>query len=229
VDPNGVITLGNDLFGASPSGGLNGLTDLYALNPEFGRVLIVESVESSRYEAWTLELLRRRRAGWDLALSYTHSRAEGGGLSYGSIIRDDPTLRGEEIGYLDLDQRHRVMAWGTATLPLRVEVGWSLRWESGIPYSTVKTKVDYDDQGNPATRILYTTGERNDQRTPDTWSVDARVAKRFVVGSVSVSAELAVENLLDDDTPIYPGFTESGTTGIPVPGRHWEMGMVFRH
>ncbi len=238
VLPNGKTPLDEDRFGTFGTGQPNGLEDLYALNRSFNQVLRVENSGSAKYRGVTVEAIRRFWRGWQMALSYTYSRAEGEGLSFTSLSGNDPAGAGPEVTALDFDQHHRVVLYGTVALPRRTDLGWVVRWESGTPYAVTQTLLDEDNFGNITVRTVYPTGERNDQRNGGVWSVDARVAKHLTLGRMAASIELAVRNLLDEDDTAISGFDPSsasgpalapGPGGLTVPGRTWEAGVVFSY
>jgi hypothetical protein len=234
---DGKVHLGDDLFGTLGMPQPNGAVDLYAVSPNFNQVLRVGNPGTARYRGVTLEIVRRQFRGWQMAGSYTYSRAVGQGLAFNALAGNDPANSGPERSETDFDQRHRVVLYGTVSLPRQADLGWAVRWESGTPYSVVEVKSDVDDRGNVNTRTVYPTGERNDQRNDGFWTVDARLSKRFPFGRLGITAELAVENLLDDDSVTLAGLQESnpfgaaldpGPGGLRRPGRIWEMGLIFR-
>ncbi len=236
VLPNGKIPLDKDRFGNASTGQQNGVPDLYVVNQFFNQILRVENSGSARYRGVTLEAIRRPSRGWQLALSYTYSRAEGEGLTFTSPSGNDPASPGEAD--LDFDQRHRIVLYGTAALPRRTDFGWSLRWESGTPYSVTESVADEDSFGVVNIRTVYPTGERNDQRNGGLWAVDARVAKHLALGRMDASIELAVRNLLDEQDTTISGIETTGPSGpalapgpegLTLPGRTWEAGVVFSY
>ena len=93
--------------------------------------------------------------------------------------------------------------------------------------------MDQDDIGNTIFRTFFPTSQRNDQRNDGFWGLDAKIIKRFIVGKVQASAELAVQNLLNDDDLTLTAFRTSSFSGVqllPGPqglrrfGRFWEIG-----
>ncbi len=235
LDPNGNPTLDEDLFGHADKSP-NGAIDLYALNVHFNRVLRVVNLNSSKYRAVSLVLERRLHRNWQMQASYTYSRATGQAEIFNSSVGDDPATRGEEDGYLGYDQRHRVVIAAVGHLPRAVELGGRITWESGTPYTVEDLILDQDDQGNTSVRVLYPTGLRNDQRNGGRWIVDARIAKRFLIGEVGILAEIAVNDLLDGDDVSLSAFRSENADGaqlVPAPsgyygpGRTWEVGLTF--
>ena len=108
------------------------------------------------------------------------------------------------------------------------------RWESGTPFSVQTQTVDQDDIGNTILRTFFPTEQRNDQRNDGFLSVDAKVIKRFLIGKVQASAELSVQNLLNDDDVTLAAFRTNSFSGIQLLqgpqglrrfGRFWEVGL----
>lgn len=233
-DPNGNFAIGDDLFGLPGAFGPipNGVTDLYALNPSFNRVLRVGNLNGARYRAATLEIRRRLTEGWQLQGSYTYSRSIGDGETFTSLSLNDPILRSVGRGPLDWDQRHRVVLVATGIVRGGVELGTEVTWASGTPYSIERQVSDADNQGNLSLRTLFPTGRRNDQRNGGFWGLDARLAKRFAVGTIQIGVEAAVENLLDRDEVVVGTFNPStgvdpGTVVRHRPGRAWQLGTAI--
>ena len=235
VDPNGKVTLGDDLFGNLSWRGPNGVTDIYSVNPYFNQVLRIGNLDDATYRSLTLEFRRSLEAGWQVQGSYTYSRAHGDGETYASMSRNDPALAGAEWAALGWDQRHRAVLVAAAILPKGVELGGQILWESGTPYSVEDVILDLDSGDNVNLRTTFPTGEKNDQRNGAYWGIDARVAKRFPLGRIQIAAEAAVRNLLDQDDLVLEAYQPStaspaalvgGPEGLRHPGRAWQLGMT---
>ena len=116
-----------------------------------------------------------------------------------------------------------------------VRIGGTLRWESGLPYSLLASRLtaynqplDYLGLGTRdiRSRIRYPTGQRNDQRNPSFWTVDLRVAKEFHI-SRDVQLQLTAEvfNLLDDRTLTLESITNGQAAGARRFGRSFQLGL----
>ncbi len=239
TDTNGKVHLSDDLFGSvEPTGQSqpNDAPDLYIVNDNFNQVLRIGNFNSAKYRSLAFELRRRLHRNWQAQMSYTYSRAYGQAETFQSGLGNDPSTSDDEEGYLDYDQRHRVVAIATANLPRDVEIGTTIVWESGTPYSIVGETDDQDNIGNVTTRTFYPTAQRNDQRNDGFWGVDVKIVKRFIVGKASASASIAVNNLLNDDDLTLSAFRTASVNGIQLQegpqglrrfGRIWELGMTL--
>jgi hypothetical protein len=116
-----------------------------------------------------------------------------------------------------------------------MRLGGTIRWESGLPFSVLASRptvygrppeygnlVDMDQEF----RFRYPTRQRNDERNPTYWTVDAKVAKDFSFGK-GVNGQVSVEvfNLLDDDTITLDDRINGVNIGIRRYGRQWQLGM----
>jgi outer membrane receptor protein involved in Fe transport len=232
TDSNGDPILSDDIFGDIATGSSNGAPDLYIVNSNFNQVFRVANLNSSSYRSLSLELNRRLHRNWQSQLSYTWSRVYGQAESYLSGLGDDPSRVDDEEGYLAYDQRHRVVLIATTQLPKDVEIGTTLTWESGTPYSITGQLSDADNDGNVAFRTYFPTGQRNDQRNDGYWGLDARLIKRFQIGDTAASGSLAVNNILNDDDLTLSAYRETSFGGVALQqgpqglrrfGRFWEM------
>jgi len=236
TDPNGKVHLTDDQFGTIEETGQsqpNGAPDLYIVNPGFNQVLRTGNYNSSKYRAITAEIQRRLHRNWQMQLSYTFSRAYGQAEEFGSTLGNDPSTSDDEEGYLDFDQRHRVILLATTHLPKDIELGTTIAWETGTPYSVIAQVAEVDSDQNVSFRTFYPTEQRNDQRNNGAWKIDAKIARSFILGPTTASASLAVNNLLNDDDLTIgayraASFTEiqlqRGPQGLRRFGRYWELG-----
>ena len=121
----------------------------------------------------------------------------------------------------------------TSHLPRGVQLGTSIVWESGTPYSAINDVTDEDSAGYINFRKAFPTEQRNDQRNNGFWGIDVKLVKRFNMGNTAASASLAVKNLLNDDDLTIGAFRTSSFTGVQLRqgpqglrrfGRFWELG-----
>jgi len=232
VDAKGRVLLSDDLFGTVSQFGPNGAPDLYNVSPYFNQVLRVGNFNSSHYRSIALEVVRRLHRNWQMNVSYTYSKAYGQAESFLSGLGDDPTTVDDEEGYLSYDQRHRGILLFVTRLPLDIELGTTVTWESGTPYSVVRRIVDQDNAGNAIGRTFYPSRRRNDQRNDGYWDFDLKVQRGFTFAHTRASAELAVKNILNNDAATLGGVVpasgvtiRSGPQGLRRFGRYWEIGM----
>ncbi len=206
-------------FAATPQP--DGFPDLYIQNPFWGEVFQVGNFNSSDYEAYVLEIVRRQYRGWELQGSYAWSRSTGDGEDFGQGIGDDRSLVDTEYGYQSQDQRHVVKLNATTVTPWGVRLGTAVIWQSGLPYSVILRKGAMDAVppplgaiGLPAirSRTSFPDGLRNSGRNIDWWNVNARITREMNLPrgqNLQLSAE--VYNLLDSRVlQIYNPATESG-------------------
>jgi hypothetical protein len=182
-----------------------------------------------------LELVRRQYRNWQMNASYTWSEAKGNAEDFDQDLGNERNRVEDEYGYLAYDQRHVVRFSAVTLTPWGFRVGGTLRWESGLPYSELESRLtafnvplDYGSLGDRdlRSRLRYPTGQRNDQRNASHWTLDLRVAKEFRVGrraQFQLSAE--VFNLLDDRTLRLEDITNGLASGERYRGRSWQLGL----
>jgi hypothetical protein len=217
-------------FALSP----DGLSDLYAYNPIWGQVMVVSNANTADYSAIVVELLRRHARGWEMNGSYTWSRALGDAEEYNQLLGDDPSAIQEERSYLSYDQRHVFKLNATVDTPSLWRLGGALRYESGLPYSSVEAVDSYVgfipqyELMPPANqlRYRYTSGKRNDQRNPAFWTLDFRLAREFGLrGGATAGVTLEVFNALNDDTLRILRVTDGDIEAVRRFGRRLQVGL----
>lgn len=188
----------------------------------FDRIIQFESTAESEYNGLTLELRKRSRGRFQGALAYTLGRVEDTVPDATAVVpnsSDDAKFASNPFDYEadrgpgNNDQRHRLVLSGLWDLSYWQEQegwrkalldGWSLSWiataQSGQPYSRTVTN-DLNRDGNNRNDIV--PGTRNEERLPDSYTIDARLAKRIPLTS-GTNLELIAEafNLLDRDNII---------------------------
>ncbi|ANM30207.1 hypothetical protein ABI59_12415 [Acidobacteria bacterium Mor1] len=219
----------------------DGFPDLYRLNPFWGSVLQVGNFNQSDYEAVVLSLLRRQYRGWEGQLSYTWSQSVGDGEDFQQVIGNDGSLVDDEFGFQSNDQRHVVKFIASTQTPWGVRLGGSVTWQSGLPFSLLRQGLSRDvvfpsvagfDSFEQRERLIFPTGQRNDQRNRSFWDFTIKATKAVVVKGVTAELSLEVFNLLNDDTyRIYNEFLEIGTqiNGVNDAtrrfGRQYQLGV----
>jgi outer membrane receptor protein involved in Fe transport len=230
---DGKIIIDDDRFGTIQTGKSNLAPDLYIVNRNFNQILRVGNYNNANYKSIALEILRRLHRNWQAQISYTWSRVYGQAEDFLSTLGNDPSTTDDEQGFLDYDQRHRAIFIATARLPRDIEVGTSIRWESGTPYSVAAQVVDQDNDANVAFRTFFPTEHRNDQRNGSFWKVDLKSVKRFNIADTAASASLAINNIFNDDDATLSVYRTSSTSGVQLVegpqglrrfGRYWELG-----
>jgi len=195
----------------------DGRPDLYLVNPFFNQVLRIGNFNAARYSAIETQLTRRLSRRWQMQGSYTYSRAVGSAEDFQSRLGNDPSTIESEFGYLEYDQRHVVKVNAMAFLPRDWQVGSSMTWASGLPYSIISRFFALDNDGYQQfrTRYGYTVADpvvgarfvqlrRNSQRNAATLDVNVSLKRTFVIGRTAASASLEIFNLLNrDDLRIF--------------------------
>lgn len=207
----------------------DGRPDLYLLNPFFNQVLRIGNSNEARYRAIELALKKRLSRRWQMQGSYTYSRAIGAAEDFQSRLGNDPSTVESEFGYLDYDQRHVVKVFATTYLPHDWQVGSSMTWASGLPYSIVSRFFALDNEGyqqyrtrfgftvvDPDTGPRFERLGRNSQRNDSTLDINLNVRKSFVMGRTAAAAFVEIFNVLNtDDLRI---FTYEPSKGEFKPG-----------
>lgn len=223
--PDGVL---DDCYGGS-----DGRPDLYTMNPAWGTVLRVGNINRTKYDAAVLEVIRRYSRNWQLLGSYTWSRAIGQAEDFDQILGDDRTTIDSERGPLAYDQTHVVKIETTAVLPGKFRLGGVVRWESGLPFSSVDSAfttflVAPQSIGSPGNRfgLAFENGSRNASRNPAFWTFDARLAKEWTMGDkVDAQAWVDAFNFLNDDAIAIQDMTGGTPNATRRFGRRWQVGM----
>jgi len=216
----------------------DGYLDTYVLNPAWGPVFLVGNFNTAKYDGVTLELERQLYRGWELNGSYTWSEAVGDAEDFAQELGDDRTTVQDERGLLSYDQTHVVKINATTITPWGLRVGGAITWASGFPYSIVQRRSSQDGvppayQGfgvpdQPRARLLYPTGQRNDQRNEPYWLIDMRVAKELnLKGGKNLQLSAEVFNLLNQDHLRVLEQRNGITDQIRNFGRRFQLGMKF--
>ena len=214
----------------------DGLADLYVLNPGWGELLLIGNFNSSEYEAYILEVVRRFYRNWEMQASYTWSKAEGDAEDFGQVLGNERNLADTEYGFLSYDQRHTLQINAITLTPWGFRAGARLRWESGLPFSILESKLtvlaappeylNVARDRDALFRLRYPTGQRNDQRNPSFWTVDLRVVKELQL-SRQMQLQLTGEifNVLNDNTIRLQRRLDGVNTGVGRFGRRYQVGL----
>lgn len=221
----------------------DGLADLYIANPGWVDILLLGNFNSSDYDGWVLEFVRRQYRGWEMQFSYTFSESIGDGEDFLQQFGNDNSLLEDERGFQSDDRRHVVKLNGTTVTPWGVRLGAALSWRSGLPFSLLTEALALDAVPPPylnlgagasaRPRQIYVDGSRNDQRNVSYWNLDLKATRELRLPrgmNLQLSAELF--NLLDDQT--YIVYNPSLGIGRSVngeneaylrDGRRWQFGV----
>ena len=209
----------------------NGTPDLYTLNPAWGAILLVGNFNTTRYEAFVLELVRRLYRNWQMDSSYTWSKAVGDAEDFDQLLGNDRRAAQDERGLLAYDQRHVFKLSATSYLPSGWRCGGTVQFESGLPYSTERPRLTgtafppgYLGSPPEIEGVGFPTGRRNDSRNRPFWPMNARVAREWAFHSATLGMSADVFNLLDDDTLRILDVTAGTPNVVRRYGRRWQVG-----
>ena len=167
-------------------------------------VLLVSSTGESSYRAAEAVVRRTWGEGDQVLISYTRSLARGEVNDFSSLFArgDVEVLQPGGTARLATDAPHRVLAWGTFTLPAGFAVSPAVDWHSGFPYSVVDAQQSY-------------VGAPNARSYPDFLSLDVVLYKSLVVARKRVKMNVQVFNVTNHFNPrdVYStlGGLQSGT------------------
>ncbi len=192
------------------------ISDLIVDNPEAAEdpeASIYANLGSGRVNG--LEVMVRQAAvnnvfGW---VSYTLSRSQ----------RND-TPEDDEAWYpFSFDQTHILVLLGGYRFPYDIGVSGKLQYVTGNPYTPYVGGVYDIDQDSYA---AFPSGDRNSERQPDFFAVDARIDKLFTFKRWQLEAYVDLLNVVKGENPediqYNYDYTESswitGLPFIPSPG-----------
>lgn len=129
---------------------------------------------------WGFEIVARKAFSdnWQMNASYTYSRSEGAPDTYWTSYLDNPRQDPYYWSWSSYDRRHVLKIDGSYHLPYGVEVGASIWWATGYPYSK------YFKDNYYGSYVLYHTSRGYDpdhpdnmywNRLPDTMNINLRV------------------------------------------------------
>ncbi len=228
--------------------------DLYISNFFFNQIFRVGNSNEARYHGVEFEVTKRLSRKWQLEGSYTYSRAVGNAEDFLSTLGDDPSSVENEFGYLGYDIRHQVKLNAVTYLPGDWQVGGTLSWNSGLPYSVISEFFALDNFDYPQFRTLFGQVERidpavdtqhrgfefvrqrrNAHRNPPVYTINLDAKKAFVLGKLNSKLFITVENLLNtDDIRIFTYEPDApnrqGNLQLDAErrfGRRFEVGFQF--
>jgi hypothetical protein len=178
----------------------DGSPDIEPLNPNFNQIFLLGNFNTSEFRSLELALTKRLHRNWQFETSYTWSEARGNAEDFLSLLGDDPSQTELEEGFLSFDQRHVVKFNAVAQLPKEFQVGGSITYESGLPFSIVNRNFVVDNMDNFSFRTIFPTKQRNDQRNKSLWTFNANIKKALTFGGrVKGTASLDIFDILNSD------------------------------
>jgi hypothetical protein len=188
--------------------------DLYIHNFFFNQIFRVGNINRSIYNGFEVQLTKRLSRKWQMDASYTYSRNRAQAESFDSALGDDPATVGQEFSYAEDDLRHVIKFNASTYLPQDWQVGTTINWSSGLPYSIVSNFLSLNNFDYPQFRLLYgyvpdepdADGNRNfrilrrnDHRNDPVMTIDLLARKSFVLGKLNAKFSFTVENVLNTD------------------------------
>ena len=152
--------------------------------------LLVSSTGQSSYRSAEAVVRRTWGQGDQVLVSYTRSLARGEVNDFSSLFArgDVEVLQPGGRARLATDAPHRVLAWGTFTLPAGFSISPALDWHAGFPYSVVDAQQAY--VGGPNTRSF-----------PAFFSLDVVLYKSLVIARKYVKLNVQVFNVTNHFNP----------------------------
>ncbi len=190
------------------SGGSNGIGCGIAGLPT--GLMTAESNGRSRYWGLTFGVSKRYSNNYGFQINYTYSKDR----SDDDNERDPFTINyakitdlGQEYGYSNRDQRHRLNTWFLWKAPGDVEINVRYSYRSAQPKSI---KADGTDANTPLDRVNAdgSVTERNLGRKNNKFSsLDLRLSREFQVSGLTIEPTVEVFNLLNSDNFLSPEVT----------------------
>jgi hypothetical protein len=149
---------------------------IYILNPETDfrgqTAIVLRSAGEAQYRAFEIMARFKLRRNDLFYVSYVRSRARGDLNDFNSYFGDvgAPIIRTNQYSNLPFDVPHRLLAWGTLSLPHRITIAPIIERRTGFPYSRLDAEQRF-------------VGLRNDDATrfPPFFSLDLEATKTFQV------------------------------------------------
>ena len=164
--------------------------------------------QENLYRSLTLSLRHSFRNIYPLMVSYTRSSAHTNALIDYSV--DNLAVGPQQGGPLPWDAPNRVVAWGWFPAPRKLEMGYSLDWRDGFPFSAV------DQQ-----QFLF--GQPDAYRFPHYFNLTLAAERRFQVHKLYLAIRISAEDITGWQNPnsVNNNIDAYGNTGAPPP--HWQF------
>lgn len=159
-----------------------------------------------------------------------HDKGDGvffGWVAYTLLRSERKDSKSAPWRLFDFDQTHVLTALASLDLGAGFEIGARVRAASGFPRTPVRGAY-FDARRNRYEPLL---GPYNGDRIPYFLQLDARIAKRFAIGSTELEAYLDVQNVTNRENPeeiaYFPDYSERryilGLPILPVAGARWSF------
>ncbi|HVJ15514.1 MAG TPA: TonB-dependent receptor, partial [Polyangiaceae bacterium] len=191
--------------------------DLAVRNPSSAPKIAETLVSGGEGRAYGAQFLIRRELadrvfGW---IAYTILRSE---------RKDSPD---GDWRLFDFDQTHVLTALASYDLGNGFEIGGRFRFSTGYPRTPV-VGAYYDAR---TARYEPVLGEKNTERIPSFWQLDARLSKRFKIAKTELEIYADVQNVTNRENAEEIVYSQDysqkryieGLPILPVVGAHWEF------
>ncbi len=142
----------------------------------------------NHYQAVTFTVRHTFRNVYPMLVSYTRSSARTNALLDYSV--DGVVLGPQQEGPLSWDAPNRILAWGWYPFVKKIDIGYSLDWHDGFPFSLIN-----QDQ--------LIVGDPNSQRFPRFFSLSVAGERRFRIAGLFLALRLTIENITNQRNPTF--------------------------
>ncbi|HXG66943.1 MAG TPA: hypothetical protein VNO70_17705, partial [Blastocatellia bacterium] len=149
-------------------------------------VFALRNDRRDRYDSLQITLRRAFRGGYTAMASYTRSRARSNAVFEFDL--DNPIFSGQAGGPLPWDTPNRLISTGWLPLGRGYDLGYSLEWRDGYPFSVIN---DNQQLVEPP----------NSRRFPAFFSLNTHVEKRFVFKSYKWALRVGFNNVTNRRNP----------------------------
>ncbi|RPI26892.1 MAG: TonB-dependent receptor [Acidobacteria bacterium] len=150
------------------------------------REFYLASNREDRYKAVKLGIAGTPRPGHTLSVSYTLSSATSSHLLDPDV--DNLITGAAGNGPVAWDTPHRLLGWGWSAITKRLQLGYSVEWRSGFPFSVV----------NQEQQVV---GMPHSLRFPDYFSLNLHLERRFRFANYEWAFRGGFNNLTDYPNP----------------------------
>ena len=173
---------------------------------------LLTNARQDRYQSLTLTARHSFRNIYPIMLSYTRSTAHNNALiDYGV---DNLAFGPQQDGPLPWDTPNRILAWGWLPFLKKIEMGYSLDWHDGFPFTAI------DQQ-------QLVAGQADSYRFPRYFSLALAAERRFNVRGYYIALRANMEDVTGRENPTWVNtnvdsrdfHTFSGFSGRAVTGR----------
>jgi hypothetical protein len=168
----------SDIFLFVPLGGSAQLVGPYLLTN--GR--------QDHYDAFTITIRHSFSNTYPMMISYTRSSARTNALLDYSV--DNIALGPQQGGRLPWDSPNRIIGWGWFPFVKKLDVGYSLEWRDGFPFTALDQQAQI-------------VGQADSFRFPRYFTVALAAERRFHFRTLYLAIRATAENVTGRENPIF--------------------------